>query len=263
MGCRSTTPPSVHDWLPLTSVSASRGDSFYLLTGATSSAPDSRSISRRRCPIRCNHASTDGQLKAELGFLEFTVSDSSSVTQPDNGHGSFFNGNFKLDLVDPGTGTKQDGHLTIAEMQSAKIEDVLKSRLDLDANVQLHLAADVSSFPAFQADFEFVYQFDTGASPAQNGVQRLGFNNVRVNVGDFITSQIRPILDRIHSVLGPIVPIAERRQKPIPVLADLLNRPTYSLLDLARDSGHVERARKRSSTRSSASRVCKRTSRPC
>jgi Ca2+-binding RTX toxin-like protein len=215
----------------------SADDGFYLHTGAAGSAPElSINIEAALSNPTAASQAEMAKLKGELGFLDFTMTDSFAVVQPDGGHGSFFAGNFSLDLIDPGTLTRNDGHLTLAEMQSAKIGDVLKARMDIDANLQFHLAADVSSFPAFQADFEFVYQFDTAGSPAQNGVQKLGFNNVRVNVGEFITSTIQPVLERIGKVLEPIAPIANALGKPLPVISDLLGRD-FSLLNLAQEFG--------------------------
>ena len=42
--------------------------------------------------------------------------------------------------IDPGVGTRADGHLTVAEMQQSRIQDVLKAHASLTADVEFHLA---------------------------------------------------------------------------------------------------------------------------
>ncbi len=218
----------------------SADDGFYLHTGAAGSAPElaitlEAALSNPAATVAADMA----RLKGELGFLEFTVTDSVDVVQPDGGRGSYFQGLLSLDMLDPGVGTKADGHLTLSEFQTAKIGDVFKPIVNLDANVQLQLAADVGTFPAFQSNFELVYKFDTSAIPSQNGLKKLGFNNVRVHVGDFFNKSILPVLTQVERVLSPLVPVANALTTPLPVISDLAGSP-FTLLDLARQFGRVE-----------------------
>src|SRR5262249_34421301 len=155
--------------------------------------------------------------------LQLTAADQ-PVVQPDGGKGSYIAGLLSLDFVDPGTGARADGHLTVAEMQQSRIEDVLKARASLDANVQLHLAAAVAGsthFPRFESDFGFRWKYDT-STPATNGVQSLGFTNVRVSLSDFISSTVAPLLQKIDTALPPFKGIAEALGKPLPVISDLV-----------------------------------------
>lgn len=218
----------------------SADDGFYLLTGATGSQPElAVTLEAALSNASATTAAQMAKMKGELGFLEFAVTDSFDVIQPDGGRGSYIQGLLSLDLIDPGVGTKADGHLTLAEFQSAKVGDVLKPRIHLDANVQLQLAADVGAFPAFQSNFELVYKFDTTAIPANNGIQKLGFNNVRVNVGDFFNKSIVPVLSQVERVLSPLVPVANALTTPLPIISDLAGS-SFTLLDLARQFGRVE-----------------------
>jgi Ca2+-binding RTX toxin-like protein len=214
----------------------SADDGFYLHTGAAGSAPELQIT----LEASVSNPAQMAQLRAELGFLELTATDK-PITQPDGGKGSFLSGLLSLDLVDPGTGTKQDGHLTVAEMEAARLGDVLKPRIDLDANIQLHLSAGVGNninFPRIETDFALVWQFDNTASPAANGVQQLGFTNVEVSLGQFVDQAIAPLLSNVEKVLGPVKGIAEVLDTRLPVISDLVGRK-YTLLDLAKDYGQV------------------------
>src|SRR5262249_42044319 len=159
---------------------------FYLHTDQMGSAPELQ-VSLK---ATVSDSSQMAHLQAALGFLKFTATDM-PVVQPGGGLGSYVSGLLKLDLVVPGTGTHHAGRLTPAEMESAAhIEDVLVPRVALNADVQFHLVANVGSnphFPHMEADFDFGWQYDTN-SPATNGVHRLGFNNVRMNLTDFVNN---------------------------------------------------------------------------
>ena len=117
-------------------------------------------------------------------------------------------------------------------MQSHNLDDVLKPHVDLDANVQLHLTSSVTSsanFPHLEADFRLVWMYHTGG--ANNGVQALGFDNVRLNLGEFVSRTITPLLQDINSTLKPLLPIAQVLGTPLPVLSDLAGS-NVTLLDL-------------------------------
>jgi Ca2+-binding RTX toxin-like protein len=191
-------------------------DGFYFLTGAAGSAPELQ-ISVEAAVSGPNQLA---QLMATLGFLKFTATDT-PVVQPDGGLGSYVSGILSLDLIDPGTGTQADGRLTLGELQSASLDDVLKTKVDLDANVQLKLTASLgsSNFPRVESDFKFQWKYHTGA--ADNGVQTVGFQNVRVNLGDFITNTLGPILNSVGKALSPFKTIADALTTPIEFLKGL------------------------------------------
>ncbi len=176
---------------------------------------------------------TPAQVTADLFFLKFTATDQ-QVTRPDGStSGSYFAGTFSIDLTDPG---QDDGRLTLSELSS--FADAIDVDLEATAHVALGLEAGVGNstgFPRLAADFELLWQFDTSDPNLDGSIQRLGFNNVRLNLNDFVTNTLNPVLEKIDDILSPIEPIANALGTNIPFLATLRGTSTYTLLDLARD----------------------------
>jgi hypothetical protein len=182
----------------------SASDGFYLIAGAPNSAPELQ--------ISVEAAVPSSSLTATLGFLKFAATD----------QGSYFRGELSLDLRDPGTGTDADGRLTLGELQAAQLDQALTSNVELDARVQLKLTAslgDDPNFPRVESDFRFIWKNHTGA--ADNGVQTIGFENVRLNLGEFISNTLGPVLDSVQKALSPFKKIADALTEPIDFLKDL------------------------------------------
>jgi hypothetical protein len=139
----------------------------------------------------------------------------------------------------PSTCATHDGKLTFGELLSADVKNVLKTHLDLDADVRLELTARTgpgTQFPSIRTDFEFGWGHETGGT--NNGVRALGFNNVRINPGEFISDTVGPILEKIQKVLAPLQKVADVLTKPLPVVSDLAGQD-ITILDLAKHANLV------------------------
>ena len=69
---------------------------------------------------------------------------------------------------------------------------------------------------------------------------QVGFNNVKLDLGSFISDFLGPIAEKINDAIKPFDPVLDALQTRIPVLSDLMGRD-YTLLDLAATFGKVDR----------------------
>lgn len=219
-------------------------EGFYFLSGAGEDEPELKvfldaTISE---PIADPATWDPAAATGELFFLQLDVTDKQVTRGDGSSSGSYFLGEFTVDVKDPGTGLDQDGRLTLAEMASAaSVEDVLDPRLAATAHVSLEVITSVEGdarFPRLGADFELLWQFDT-ADPEMNGsISQLGFNDVRLHMGELVNNMVVPVLEKVNEVLEPIRPVAAALDTPLPVISDLMGED-YTLLDLARDMGQI------------------------
>ncbi len=209
----------------------SREDGFFINTVHPGSDPEFRiSVDATLSDRALNHPA---QATAELFFLQLTATDQQVTRADGSTSGSYFAGNFAIDLTDP---NQDDNRLTLSELEAAA--DAVAVSLDATAHVALGLDAGVANttgFPRLAADFELLWQFDTNDPNLDGSVQKLEFDNVRLNLNDFLSDTINPVLDKINDVLAPIKPIVEDLDTNIPFLATLRGTDHYSLLDLAQD----------------------------
>ena len=94
-----------------------------------------------------------------------------------------------------------------------------------------------ANFPSLRADFDLDWGF-TNADPGGDAKKfgdrpNIGFSNVRLDLGSFLTDFIRPIVKPIVEVLEPIQPVLDILNARLPVLSDL--GPTRNFLDKNRD----------------------------
>jgi hypothetical protein len=83
-------------------------------------------------------------------------------------------------------------------------------------------------------------RFDNGAhgSFIGDGLQRVAFEDIRLDLGTFIDRVFGPVLDEVQRFTRPLQPIIDVLLTPIPVLSDL--GPPVTLLDLAEVFGNVD-----------------------
>jgi hypothetical protein len=112
------------------------------------------------------------------------------------------------------------------------------------ADVNLHLAAGVGSnldFPSMGADFQLTWSFDPNNPTADPPQAR--FNDVTLDLGQFVSEILGPILDDIQSATSSFEPIIKALTTPIPGISDIsrfLGRGSVTLLDLATEAGGGE-----------------------
>jgi Ca2+-binding RTX toxin-like protein len=83
--------------------------------------------------------------------------------------------------------------------------------------------------PTIRSKFNVTWSLDTAKST-------VAFNDVELDLGDFISKFIKPILDNVQTVTKPIQPIVDALTKPIPLFSKL--GPVASFLD-ANSDGNI------------------------
>jgi Ca2+-binding RTX toxin-like protein len=90
-------------------------------------------------------------------------------------------------------------------------------------NAHVNFQADATfggdtQFPSLGANFLLDWNTlgNVNATP-----QRVQFNNVSVNLGQFLTNLLRPVVEKIQIVTGPLQPFIDFLKKPVPGLSDL------------------------------------------
>jgi Ca2+-binding RTX toxin-like protein len=171
---------------------------------------------------------------ASLGFLQLDVRD--RQTAP-----SHFTGQFAIDLMDP-VGT--NNRLTFNEIAAGNLNfaSMIDASLSAQADVNLDLIASIGGnmqFPSVLADFDMDWVFDP-AQGLRGDKPTVAFGNVRMDLGEFFSNFVDPILTNIQSTLAPLEPVIEVLTEPLPLISDFFG-PT-SLLDLARIFGYDQTA---------------------
>ena len=140
-------------------------------------------------------------LGGTFGFLELTATD----------NGSELSGNFQADL------TGSTNNISIANPTLALTQADLK--LKLDTGVSKPLGIDNGILPSITSDFNLL---------GLQAVPNVQFNNVKLDLGEFVNNFAKDILQGIKKVSEPFDPI-------IDVLTDKLPVIKRSLIDLAKD----------------------------
>jgi len=159
-----------------------------------------------------------------LGFLEINITDNTSDP-------SLFSGSFNVDLLDPvGTGKR----LTLNELLSgsANPASIFDARLVAMADVNLLFVAGFgdATLPSLLVDFHLGWSF--GGSSLSGSVPTVQYNNIRLNLGEFISGLVDPVLSTITGIFEPVEPFIEVLTAELPVISDLLGRK-ITMLDIA------------------------------
>ncbi|MBE3131920.1 MAG: hypothetical protein IMZ55_00460, partial [Acidobacteria bacterium] len=172
---------------------------------------------------------TDAQLEASGVDL------ADPATRATTGAVNAFRGGFAIALTDPGG----DGRLTLAELASAPaFGSIVSARLLADASIHLDILASFSgsrAFPSIGSELHIYWSFgDTTDYELLPPV--IDFTNVRLNMGEFFSDLLGPILGTIDDIIDPVRPILDVLTAPIPVISDLAG--DVSLADLGRLFGY-------------------------
>lgn len=175
----------------------------------------------------------------DLLFLQIKVGDEDDGKDA-NGNvrkTTSFIGEFSVDLVDP----NGDGRLSFAEMSGGGFDvgDLFVVTLDAKAEVHLDLEvsfADDARFPRILIEFDLVWCWVPTDAEGSKGDLDFGFHNLQIDLGQFISQFIIPILDEIQAVTAPLEPIIDILTARLPIFSDLAGE-TMTLLDLAELAG--------------------------
>ena len=212
---------------------ASVDDGFYLDTTRPSDDPE-LSVS---LDVSMPGLAADGR----LAFLQVELTD-------DAGNPSRLSGQLGIDLVDPGSlpqppnRSKDDGRLTVAELGATSIVDIFRPVANAVADVNLSIETNVNghtALPTITADILLDWQFQPSDESIGATEPRIEFDNVQLDLGDFLSRFTGPVLNQIQDVLKPVQPVVDVLSTRLPVLSDL-SGSDVTLIDVARIFGRAD-----------------------
>ena len=142
------------------------------------------------------------------------------------GIGLEFNGNAPLADVflglDLGGSVHSDGqNNTITAGSAVALSNVLSSQIDFD----FVTAVDLNPTFTFGVDGYDVFPKITGTFnfewDSSNGLTKLGFSGMELDLGSFVGNVLSPMLSRIQNVIAPMKELLDFLTTPFPVLDDL------------------------------------------
>nr|WP_305123214.1 LEPR-XLL domain-containing protein [Roseomonas sp. GC11] len=178
-----------------------------------------------------------------LGFLRMTASNGSTLSATVGGQeylGTSLTGSIYADI-----GPEDDtGRLLFSKFSQGPI---LRAGMEMTLNIDLILDSGFGigstsmALPSVSTEVIFSYAFNkvfTGAigDETPSGILvPLTFLDVTLDVGSFLNTILKPILDTIGDVIGPIEPILDFLTAPIPGISQIIG--STSVLDLAQQFG--------------------------
>jgi hypothetical protein len=167
----------------------------------------------------------------KLAFLQLDVRDKG--TDPTQ-----LTAGFSVDVQD----SNRDGKLTSAELRDVEFD----TDLDLEADVNLELQASFGgdeTLPSIVSDFNLDWSL---VDAVTNSSQELGgtlkptiaFNDVRLDLGSFISDFAKPILDKVKTITEPINPVLDLLTQDIKLLK-FIDKEKPNLLSLATAFGSI------------------------
>ncbi|GAP96045.1 DUF4347 domain-containing protein [Leptolyngbya sp. NIES-2104] len=147
------------------------------------------------------------------------------------------NGEIGVDLVDP----NRDGKLVLSELRDVKIAATLSTSAIISLNLQAGVGQADSPLPKIGADLFVEWSFEKGfGAAAGTGESRapiVSLNNLGLDLGDFMTRAIKPLLENVNEYLKPIRPVLDLMEKELPGISDLskmLGRGPVTFIDAIR-----------------------------
>jgi Ca2+-binding RTX toxin-like protein len=197
----------------------------------------------------------NAMITGTLGFLELQGTNKDVDGDGDQTH---LNAQLAIDL-----GNKSDAgdtRLGLSEIGKLGFEAEVGAEASVELGLELGFSSDRGGFPRVVSDFILDWAIaDDPATPVverisltnappdfdfgraiQEGLQKLAFENVNLDVGSYLNEVLRPIVEKVKEYTEPVQPIIDVITTPIPVIDSLGLEIT--MLDLAKLSGKVDPA---------------------
>lgn len=152
-------------------------------------------------------------------------------------------GVFAFDLATSGG----DGELGIADLGTAQLDASFGVAIDVDLELRLGVGGIVgddiaAKFPSLIASVGFEWGLGFGdyydsLALALPQAPEITFAEVGLDLGEFLTDTLGPIVGFVNDYIDPIMPLINLLTSPIPVISDLNGE--VSLLDIAAEFGLV------------------------
>ena len=178
-------------------------------------------------------ATIDGlEFTGALPLLAITVKDLTGSADDNDNVASGILGGFSVDLQDAGN----DGRLSIGEGANVDARLVAEANVDLGFEVKIGDPASPGTalFPTINTTFRYDQVLadvgTTGTTIA--ATPTVVFEDVELNLGEFITGFVKPIVDDVAEITRPLQPLVDLLTAPIELL-DQLGLGQVNMLDLA------------------------------
>ena len=177
------------------------------------------------------------QIDAQLAFINITATNCTDLmtadcvtagqhkapTPADAASTPLFGGTFRITLQNPDNAA--EGFLTLSDLGSASLDDLIKVKLHAAVNIDWLLQArpgDDAGFPGIQAEFQMKWAWNNTDPTTDTGSGLdIGFRRVQIDAGAVFGHILGPIIHEIKTVTGPLDPVIKTLYAPIPVLSDL------------------------------------------
>ena len=177
-------------------------------------------------------------IDGSMGFLalsgDLVDDEGNDLTADSDGRSELATFTFGIDLNDGQNGSdnaKNDRETDISAHNEKIKTDNIASALsletnfegNLDINVKIELGFDADKidigFPKIGTIFHLSWEAVFGKSFGE--LKKAGFDDISLNLGDFVKRTLKPILGKIQKVVEPIMPLIDFLQSEIPVLSSL------------------------------------------
>lgn len=169
-------------------------------------------------------------LDLRLFFLQLSAAE--KVGGPSTG--------FSLDVMIDLQGPSTPGKLSFQEIAQTPLANIASFEVEGGVNVDLTLTAGTTNpqLPSIKVDLWVDWGFEFGESqPFMGSDVTLEFNNLRLDLGGYLTKIVQPIVQKIDESLKPLDPLIEFLDKEIPLVSDVrkrLGQDAIRVLDMVR-----------------------------
>ena len=211
----------------------SSSDLFYLDTSGATDSGAEFSLDLTATLNRDEVTGAPSRVTGQLGFLQVELVDDAEDSDGPSG----LRGNFSIDLAGDHQ-TKRWAPLRSGSGLGIQARLSAAANVDLDTTVSMPEVEGGLAMPDLFTTLRYDQIFaeaviDAGGTSTELGGSPLVvFDNVQLNLGEFITGFATPVIEQVSKVTGPIQPIVDLLTQPIGMLEELGARNT-TLLDIA------------------------------
>ena len=192
------------------------------------------------------------KITGKVGVLQLQAVDKDMDHDGDSTH---LSAGFAIDIINKSEGHTLDTKLAFGDLSKLKINPLLKAEAAAELGLTLGVTSDLGriakGMPKMTSDFIVDWKLGNGGyvdlntltrtdlgKTIQNGLKRVEFVNINMDLGSFAKDVLGPIVDKVQSVTKPFQPIIDIVTAPLPVLKNLGIKLTF--LDLADMFGYCD-----------------------
>ncbi|NUT33059.1 MAG: calcium-binding protein [Hamadaea sp.] len=185
-----------------------------------------------------------GDLEAQLAFIQVTAEKKTTAPLAKVYFGIDLKGSAgEQSCFEPNPcAADPNAKLTLGEL--GDLGSLMKTSLSAAIAIDWQLTAKIdpsseagSALPGISARFKLGWGISNHTGELQAGDLSIEFSDIALDAGAFFSKILKPVLDKLKSVTGPLQPVIDTLYAPIPVLSDLSKAaggPDITLIWLAK-----------------------------